>query len=83
MDPRSDCQDKNQPIPQIFKIVVILSVIPNPSLDIPLYTQYTVCDKGYKFARLNISHLKNCTKISHDIDILCCQPKNSFFHFLA
>jgi hypothetical protein len=64
-DPRSDCHDISQPIPQIFKTVVVLSVIPYQSLDTPpgpllLYT------------------LKKITKIPHDIDILCCQPK--IFH---
>jgi hypothetical protein len=27
---------------------------------------------------INILHLKNCTKMPHDTDILCCQPK--IFH---
>jgi hypothetical protein len=81
-DSRSDCHDKNQPIPQIFKTVVLVSVIPNPSLDTPLgpycYTQCTACDKGYKFARHQYFTLKNCTKMPHDTDIFCCQPK--IFH---
>jgi hypothetical protein len=34
-DSRSDCHDKNQQINQIFKTVVVVSVIPNPSLDTP------------------------------------------------
>jgi hypothetical protein len=56
--------------------------ISNPSLDTPLgpscYTQCTACDKGSNLPDINILHLKNCTKMPHDTDILCCQPK--IFH---
>jgi hypothetical protein len=33
--------------------------------------------KNTNLTDINILHLKNCTKMPHDIDILCCQPKIS------
>jgi hypothetical protein len=81
-DPRSDSHDKSQSIPQIFKIVVVLSVITKASLDTPSASaaihNVQLAIKDINLPDINILHLKNCTKIPHDIDILCCQPK--IFH---
>jgi hypothetical protein len=35
-------------------------------------------DNPLQLPKINISHLKNCTKIPHDIDTQCRQPK--MFH---
>jgi hypothetical protein len=81
-DPKSDCHDKSQLIPQIIKTVVVIYVIPNSSLVTPLglSTLHNVqlAIKATNLPNINISHFKNCTKIIHDIDILCCQSKT--FH---
>jgi hypothetical protein len=61
-DSRSDCHDKNQPIPQIFKTVVLVSVIPNPSLDPPSVPtaihNVQLAIKDTNLPDINILHLK-------------------------
>jgi hypothetical protein len=67
-DPRSDSHDQSQSIPQIFKTVVVLSVITKTSLRTPsalyCYTQVIACDKGYKFAQHQYFTLKKLYKNS-------------------
>jgi hypothetical protein len=71
-----------QSIPQIFKTVVVLSVITKTPLGTPSAStaihNVQLAIKDTNLPNINILHLKNCTKIPHDIDILCCQPK--IFH---
>jgi hypothetical protein len=106
-DPRSDCNHKSQPIPEIFKTVVNVSVIPKPvgccpwglstwwppacKYDIPpastdsIFAIHNVqlAIKDTNLPNINISHLKNCTKIPDDIDTQCRQPKIFHFDFLG
>jgi hypothetical protein len=62
-------QNRRRPFCYSHRLIVLIP--PRPLL---LYN-VQLGIKDTNLPDINISHFKNCTKIPHDIDILCCQPK--------